>query len=151
MATIGDLCKREVIVATTTMSVTDAAKLMRQHHVGTVVVLDNLNGGSRRPIGLVTDRDIVVEVVAREVPASALTVGDIMYRQLITVGEHEGVFETIQMMRHSGVRRLPVVGSDGRLIGIVAIDDLLGHVAEQLTGLTKVSTREQQYEASQRR
>ncbi len=93
----------------------------------------------------------MVEVTALDLNASTLTVGDIMHRQLITVNEHEGVLETIQIMRYKGVRRLPVVGSEGQLIGIVAVDDLLETLAEQLTGLTKVSAREQQYEASQRR
>ena len=151
MATIAAICKRDVIVAPTSMSVTDAAKLMRRHHVGTVVVIEPAAGGPRRPLGVVTDRDIVVEVVARDMHTGTLTLGDIMLRQPITVNEDDSVFDAIQVMRYRGVRRLPVVGSEGQLIGIVATDDLLEALVEQLAGLSKVGTRRQQYEAAHRR
>lgn len=147
MANIGEFCNREVVVTTREMTVTAAAQLMRQHHVGTIVVCEQMNGGRRIPVGIVTDRDIVVEVVAPELRSDTITVGDIMAPELVTVRETEGVVQTLEVMRARGVRRLPVVGADGLLVGIVSIDDLLGVLAEELTDIAQVAAREQRREA----
>lgn len=147
MANIGEFCNREVVVTTREMTVTAAAQLMRQHHVGTIVVCEQMNGGRRIPVGIVTDRDIVVEVVAPELRSDTITVGDIMAPELVTVRETEGVVQTLEVMRSRGVRRLPVVGADGLLVGIVSIDDLLGVLAEELTDIAQVAAREQRREA----
>jgi CBS domain-containing protein len=152
MATsIGDICNREVAYATRDMTVAAAAKLMRHHHVGSLVVVDQLNGGRRLPIGIVTDRDIVVELTAMELDPATITVGDIMGQELVTARESEGLLEAMEIMRYRGVRRLPIVGGDGQLVGIVTIDDLLEALAEQMTELAKVVAREQVREAVARR
>jgi len=148
--TIGEFCNREVIITTADMTVSAAARLMRQHHVGSIVVVDGKEGGTRTPVGLVTDRDLVVEVLATGLDPNVITVGDIMAPELVTALEGEGLFETMEVMRHKGVRRLPIVGNDRRLIGIVAVDDLLEVVAEQLRNLTTIIAREQSREATQR-
>lgn len=151
MTTIGELCNREVVVVTRDTPVTEAARLMRQHHVGTVVIVEQANGNRRLPLGIVTDRDIVVEIVATELDPRTLTVGDITVRELVTARESEGLLETMEIMRYKGVRRLPIVDDEGRLVGIVAIDDLLEVLAEELMELTKVVVREQAHEAQTRR
>jgi CBS domain-containing protein len=151
MANIGEICNREVIVTTADTTVAAAAKLMRQYHVGTVVVCERTNGEKRIPLGIVTDRDIVVEVVAPELRADTITVGDIMEPELVTAVETEGVVQTLEIMRHRGVRRLPIVGVEGHLVGIVAIDDLLGVIAEELTDIAKITAREQNREAARRK
>jgi CBS domain-containing protein len=151
MANIGELCNREVIVAPPGTSITEAAKLMRHHHVGSIVIVDEADGGLRMPIGILTDRDIVMEVCATDLDHNLLTVGDIMSRDLVTARETEGVLETMEIMRYKGVRRLPVVGEEGQLTGIVSVDDLLDVVAEELGELTKVLAREQAREAAARR
>lgn len=151
MATIGELCNREVVIASPDTTVTAAAKLMRRHHVGSVVVVDEANGGLRMPVGILTDRDIVMEVCATEIDPSVITVGDIMSSELVTTREEEGVLETMQTMRYKGVRRLPVVGDDGQLTGIISVDDLLDVLAEELGELTKVLARERAREAAARR
>ena len=152
MAThIGEICTREVVFTTRDATVATAAKLMRHHHVGSLVVVEQLNGGKRLPIGIVTDRDIVVELTAMGLDPSAITVGDIMAGPLITARENEGLLEAMEIMRYKGVRRLPIVGTDGQLVGIVTIDDLLEVLAEQLTELAKVVAREQAREATARR
>lgn len=138
---IGEICNREVVIVTRETPVIEAARLMRQYHVGDLVVV-NEPSGLRRPVGIVTDRDIVIEVVAMEVAPEALRVGDIMSAELATVRETEGVFETIRYMRDKGIRRLPVVDRDGWLQGIVTLDDLLLLLAEEMGEMAKLITRE---------
>ena len=147
---VGELCIRQVVVAPRNASVLDAAKLMRQHHVGDIVVTDDI-AGRRVPVGIVTDRDIVLEVLAQELDATSLSAGDIMSSDLITVRENEGVFQTIQLMRAKGARRAPVVNSEGALVGIVSVDDLVELLAEELSQLAKLIAREQKLEAELRR
>lgn len=146
---IGEFCNREVVFALRKTSITEAAQLMRQYHVGDLVVVDVVEG-KRVPVGIVTDRDIVIEIIAPSLLLSDLTAGDIMSPQLISVQEKEGVFETIRLMRANGIRRMPVVNHDGGLEGIVSADDLLDLLAEEITELAKVAPREQAREARTR-
>jgi CBS domain-containing protein len=139
------------VLAARDTPVVAAAKLMRQYHVGTVVVFDGTNGDNRIPVGIVTDRDLVVEIVATELDPKTITIGDVMAPELVTARETEGLSETMEIMRYRGVRRLPIVGDDGQLVGIVSIDDLLEVLAEQMTDLTKIVSREQAHEAQARR
>ncbi len=146
---IGEICNREVVVVTRETSVAEAAQLMRQHHVGDVIVVME-EGGRRTPVGILTDRDVVVEVVAAGLDPATLTVGEIMAPDLATVKEKTGVFEAIRYMRDKGVRRMPVVGEGGELVGIVALDDLLDLLAEELGSLARLVAREQNREAKLR-
>lgn len=146
---IGEICNREVVIAEKALSVREAAHLMRNHHVGDLVVVEE-RGGRKHPVGIVTDRDIVVEVVAPGVNPEALTVVDIMGAKLATVRENEGVFEALRYMRSKGVRRMPVVDGDGGLVGIVTLDDLLSLLAEEMTELAKLVSHERQREATAR-
>lgn len=147
---IGEICNREVIVVAPETTISEAVQLMRQHHVGDVVVVTEA-GGRRQPVGIVTDRDVVVEVVATGLDPAVLTVGDIMVPDLATVPEKTGVFEAIRYMRDQGVRRMPVVGEDGSLIGILALDDLLELLGEELGALARLVAREQGKEVQNRR
>jgi CBS domain-containing protein len=124
---------------------------MRHHHVGTLVVVEQMNSGKGVPVGIVTDRDVVIEVMATGLDPNAITVGDIMDQELVTARESEGVLETMQIMRYKGVRRLPIVDKDGQLVGIVSIDDLLEVLAEEFSELAKIMAREQARETSSRR
>lgn len=147
---VGEICNRDVVIAEKSLSVAEAARLMRSYHVGDLVVVEE-KGGRRHPVGIVTDRDIVLEVVAADINPDAPTVGEIMGPQLVVVRESEGVFESIRYMRAKGVRRIPVVDAEGSLLGIVTLDDLLGLLAEELTELAKLVSREQQREAASRK
>lgn len=147
---IGEICNREVVYAARDTTVQAAAKLMRHYHVGSLVVIDDF-GGKRIPVGIVTDRDIVIEVDATELDPKVITIGDIMTSQLVTVPESEGMLETMEVMRAKGVRRLPVVGGEGQLVGIVTIDDLLEILAEELTDLTRIVSKEQAREMQSRK
>lgn len=146
---IGDFCKRDVVVTDRNTTVMDAAKLMREHHVGAVVVIGNENGGAQ-PVGIVTDRDIVVEILACGLDPETILVEDIMLESLHTVGEKEGVFTTIRLMREHGVRRLPVVNESGYLEGIVSLDDLIALLATEIEEVSKLLVRERVKENRQR-
>lgn len=146
---IGELCNREVMFAIRKTSITEAAQLMRQYHVGDLVVVD-LVEGKRVPVGIVTDRDIVIEIIGDSLSVDDFTVGDIMRQQLISVQEKDGVIETIRLMRAHGIRRIPVIDEEGGLAGIVSVDDMLDLLAEELTELAKVAPRAQAWEARNR-
>src|SRR5512143_2263590 len=146
---VGELCNREVVIAEKTLPVTEAARLMRSRHVGDLVVVEE-KGGRMHPVGIVTDRDIVVEVVAAGVNADALKVGDIMGLDVATVRESEGLFEALRYMRDKGVRRMPVVDSSGGLVGILTLDDVLGLLAEEMAERAKLVSHERQREVTGR-
>ncbi len=147
---IGDICNREVIVVEPNSSVLDAAKLMRQQHVGDVVVAEK-HDGKCVPVGIVTDRDLIMEIVAPELDPSVITVSDIMTLDFSTMKQDAGVFEAIQYMREKAIRRLPVVDEDETLVGIVTYDDLVELLSEELSALAGLVVREQQKEIATRR
>jgi predicted transcriptional regulator len=142
---VGELCNREVVVVAQEATVLDAAKLMRRYHVGDLVVVEERQGRSF-PIGILTDRDIVIELIAAEVDFEAVKVGDVMAYELLSVGEEEAVADTIKLMRDKGVRRVPVVNRQGSLEGIIAVDDLLDLLAEQMKDIVGLIGRERQKE-----
>ncbi len=147
---VGEVCNREVVITGKSFSVVEAAQLMRSHHVGDLVVVED-RAGRKFPVGIVTDRDIVVEVVAAGVNSEALKVGDIMSPEVATIREDEGLFEALRYMRDKGVRRMPVVDREGVLVGILTLDDLLSLLAEELTELAKLVSHERQREATLRK
>jgi CBS domain-containing protein len=122
---------------------------MRRFHVGALVVCRGAEG-QRVPVGLVTDRDIVVEVLGEEVGVATVVVGDIMSAELLTARESDDLWETLQRMRHSGVRRLPVLDEQGYLQGILTMDDVIELLADELAQLAKLVAREQTMEKASR-
>ena len=146
---VSEICNREVVYALRENSTLEAAKLMRQHHVGDLVVVDD-KAGVKVPVGIVTDRDLVVEIMGPELDPNAITVGDIMTPELAVVKEDEGLYESIQYMRAIGVRRLPVVSSNGGLVGILTLDDMLELLAEELSMLAKLVGHEHEKESINR-
>jgi CBS domain-containing protein len=145
MPSTGEICDRDVVITDPSSSVPELARLMREYHVGDVVVVDRA-GGQPVPIGIVTDRDLVVQVLAAEVSPTALTAADVMSDQLVMVAEHEEVWDALETMRANGVRRVPVVDEQRALVGILALDDLLDLLAEELAHLVRLIAREQQRE-----
>jgi CBS domain-containing protein len=139
---VGEICNREVNVVERGVSVREAAALMREFHVGDLVVVEE-RAGVRMPVGIITDRDIAIEVAAMGVDPEAVSVGEVMGPELVTAGENETVYETLQRMRQHGVRRVPVVDPRGGLAGIVSVADLLEFLAEEMSSLSKIESREQ--------
>ncbi len=146
---VGSLCKREVVLISERDSVLTAARRMRDDHVGTLIVVDDLE--SRRPVGIVTDRDIVVSGVAQAYDElGTLEIGDVMSRELISAREDEPLEDVLKRMRRQGIRRIPVVRPNGSLVGILALDDVLEFFAEQLEDVAGLVFREQQIEQTMR-
>src|SRR5579862_2257857 len=127
-----DICKRDVVTIREAEELTAAARLMREKHVGYLVVIEpELGEAAVTPVGVITDRDIVVAVVARETDPRALKVGDVMTRQPVLAREDGTVSAALHHMREIGVRRLPVVDRGGRLVGVLSLDDVLDALAEE--------------------
>jgi CBS domain-containing protein len=119
--------------------------MMRERHVGDLIVVDEVDGG-RVPVGIVTDRDIVLGVISLKLDPDVFTVGDLLHAELITARETQGIFETIEQMRVQGVRRMPIVNEKGYLVGIVSLDDLVRHIASELNKIANLMTWEQERE-----
>lgn len=139
--TAGEYCNRDVVVIEKSESVREVVKLMRSNHVGDVVVIEKRDQ-SVIPLGILTDRDIVVELVAEDVDLDAVNVGDVMSDQLVTVDNGMKLLDAIKLMRIKGVRRLPVVNAEGELQGILTVDDLLELIVEQLSDIVGLVVNE---------
>jgi len=142
---IGKICTVKTIVCTLDESIQGAALLMRQHHVGDLVVVQ-VRDGEKIPVGILTDRDIVVSVIALGLDPASLEVGDVMSDDLLTTDESEDVYELIERMRLRGIRRVPVVNRDGALSGIVSADDLLEFLAQEMGELSRIASHQQSQE-----
>jgi len=137
---VGEICERNVVTVRKSDELTSAARLMRERHVGYLIVVapivDELtlmvDEPALKPIGVVTDRDIVVAVVARETDPRLLRVGDVMSAEPLVVTEDLSIGAALHEMRRIGVRRVPVVGSGGSLIGVLSLDDIVGTLSEEL-------------------
>ena len=142
---VGDICTSQTIYCSGDETVQGAALLMRQHHVGDLVVIAQPQG-ERVPVGIITDRDIVVSVIALGLDPASLLVSDIMSDALLTAADDDDVYETIERMRARGIRRVPVVNSTGALSGIVSVDDLLEFLAREMGELSRISSNQQAHE-----
>lgn len=146
----GEICNREVVVAYRDMNLFDAAALMRDHHVGSLVVVVD-RATDRVPVGILTDRDVIVAVVAKGLDLRSVDVGEVMSPDLFTVREQDSVTDVLRLMRERGVRRLPVVTTSGALAGIVTIDDVLDILAEEMGDVARAIGRERGRESNVRR
>ena len=146
----GEYCNREVVVVLKSEPVSEAISLMRSHHVGDVVVVETTSTGTK-PVGILTDRDIVLEILAEGVDLGAVSIGDVMSYELVTVTEDTKLIDTIKLMRDKGVRRIPVVNQQGELEGLLSVDDILELLAEQLTDIVDLINKELNREGRLRR
>jgi CBS domain-containing protein len=141
----GSVCKRGVVTVTPTDDLIAAAHVMREKHVGYLIV-----SAGERVIGVLTDRDIVVAVLAREVDARVLKVGDVMTRDPLLIEEEQSIEAVLCHMREAGVRRVPVVDRSGALTGVLSIDDVLERIAEDLLNIAGSIRNEQRMERAVR-
>ncbi len=146
---VGDICNRDVATLGSDASLREAARLMREQHVGDVVIVDAADP-RRTPLGILTDRDIVVEVLARDVDLDSVAIGDTMSFELLSVREEQSIDDAIELMRSKAVRRAPVVDADGGLAGIVSVDDLIGLVARNLAQIYALLVRGRERESELR-
>jgi len=144
---VDEICQKNVVTIGQTEGVTAAVKLMREKHIGYLIVVESeAQAPQPVPIGVLTDRDVVVTVLARTADARELTVGDVMTRKPVVVRDTDSIKVALQEMRRIGVRRLPVVNDDGRLTGVLSLDDLLDSFATQLTDAAQAIRRGQDVE-----
>lgn len=146
---IGSLCVRDVVFSEKTCTIERAAKLMRQHNVGSVIVIAKNENGNK-PIGIFTSRDLVVGIIAEEIDIHTVTLGDVMSDHLITAREDDDFNETIERMRIKGVRRIPVVDQSGCVVGIFSAVDILRILSEKLNNLSVPINQKQKTEVRMR-
>jgi CBS domain-containing protein len=144
-----DLAVRDVETVGVESTLTECAQKMRHTHVGCLVVAEPM-GTALKPLGIVTDRDIVIEAVAPGLDPSTLTAGDVMSRPLSTVRDTDDVLDALAHMREQGVRRLPVLDADGALCGLVSVQDILGALAQQTEAVVGVLMAEHSKESALR-
>jgi CBS domain-containing protein len=134
---IGEVCSREVYIFKAEEPLANAVAEMMKRHIGAIVVVETAPDRVR-PLGIVTDRDVIRGQVSLKKDLSSLTLGDVMTSALLTVSETSGVAQAIERMQARRVRRAPVVNDSGDLVGIVSLDDLLPIVAQELGALARL-------------
>lgn len=141
-----DFATDTVVVADPETTALAAAKLMRKHHVGALVVVDGLE--SNRPVGIVTDRDLVLALMAEGLDPEVFTAGDIMSVELVTASAALDAMDAVQLMRANRLRRIVIVDDEGRLAGIVSMEDLLELLTRELAALTAgvIGSRDREFE-----
>lgn len=147
MPTAGEFCNRTTVIAKKGETLLDVAHRMREHHVGSVIVVEHSEQGAM-PVGILTDRDIVVRVLAAtDRHIHAYRVSDVMTEDVVKAREDEDLLDVLKRMRAYGVRRVPVVNSTGHLQGIIALDDVVDFLQEQITDVSTLFSREATLEA----
>jgi len=141
MARIGDLATQEVVTVNRDMTVKEAAALMREKNVGSVVIVEPA-ADRNRPVGIITDRDVTYEVVALDLDAADMKVGDVMSLDLVTINHDTDLGSALRLMGQQGIRRLPVVDGDGYLTGVFSLDDALQELTGQLEDILLLVRRE---------
>lgn len=147
---VSALCQLDVACCTLQTTILEAASLMRHKHVGDLVVVGN-DDDDRAPIGIITDRDIVLEVLGAGRDPANTAVGDIIRRPVVVVNQDDDAGQALEQMQAHGVRRVPVVDHQGRLAGIITADDLLKCLAADANRLADTIAREQTHEQRARR
>jgi len=143
--TVGTICNRNVLTIRQNQDLDDAIALMRSEHVGDVVVVEERNH-HRYPIGILTDRDILLKILAQRLAISDVDISDVMSFDLVTALDTEPLIEALERMRNYGVRRLPVVNRENHLIGILTLDDVVERIARKLSLVSDIIRNEQSIE-----
>lgn len=142
---LGHVCETDVVTTDAGTSLADAAAAMHRTHVGALVVVERRNNAIW-PVGIVTDRDIAVALTTPH-EGDPPRVGDIMSRTLVVASEHDDFFDGLAKMRRFGIRRLPIIALDGRLRGIITLDDVIDVLSAKLREASAVVPRERRVEA----
>ncbi len=147
---VGRMCSRKVVTARPEESLLAVARRMREEHVGCVVVVEE-HEDRRMPIGMITDRDIVVAIVGRGIERIAgLDARDVVSREIVTAHDGEDVAIALERMLQHGVRRMPVVDSRRTLVGILSTDDVIAEFAEALMAIAQIAAEQRRDERRRR-
>jgi CBS domain-containing protein len=147
---LNSFCILDVACCSPRTTALEAAHLMRRKHTGDLVVIDD-DDQKPSPLGIITDRDIVVEVLGKGLDPAVTTVGSVIRTPVVIAEEGEDSSQVLERMRTHGVRRIPVVGVGGKLVGIVTVDDMLKRLASDAALLTQIVSTEQSHETRARR
>ena len=147
---VGQICQHHPITVHPTDELRTAAKLMREHHIGFLVVVPPASAEAPGPIGVITDRDIVVSTLALDVDPSSVRVGDVMTSSPSIALVDDSVADAVAQMRHRGVRRLPVVGDSCKLVGVISLDDILRQRADEIGAAAAVIAKGRELESRAR-
>lgn len=142
---VGQQCNRGAVAISASSDIAQACRLMRDRHVGFLVVFQE-GDGLRKPIGVLTDRDIVLQVTVHDLQTQLITVGDVMTSKPMIACEDDDLGDALQAMRFAKIRRVPVVDCRGALCGVVALDDAIELVAGMLCSIANSITVEQHRE-----
>ncbi len=134
---IGNYCQVDPVTVKSAATVRAAAELMRQKNVGSVLVMER-----DHPVGILTDRDIALGVIADRLDAEKVKVKDLVNKSLITIPETASIGQAARIMRRNALRRLPVINTKGKLVGIVTSDDVLDLITSELGRLNRATTRQ---------
>ena len=136
--TVGRICSRQVVTVNRDMTVAKAAQSMRGRHVGALLVTNKENIA----IGIITDRDLTLDVLAVGGDPIASKVNDLMSTPLVCCQEDDSVSDAIRVMRKNGIRRLPVVNDEQHASGIFTLDDAVDHLGLMLGDLIGIMKSE---------
>jgi len=132
---VGEICNHKVITVKKTATALDAALLMRRFHVGDVIIVGD-DQAARCPVGIVTDRDLALQIIALRINPETVAVGDLAGNsRLLAARVDDDVDDALEVMRNEGVRRMPVLEEDGTLAGIISVDEILENIVEELAHL----------------
>ncbi len=137
--------ERDVVCLNSTDTAMEAAKAMRENHIGNVVITENRNGKSI-PVGIVTDRDLVVSCMAEGKDLSTCQISELIHGKIVTAREGDSISDLVKLMVNEGVSRLPIVDEDGELAGILSSKRLFQFFAQGLCELTTISQQQQERE-----
>jgi CBS domain-containing protein len=130
--TLAECCSKDVVMASPDSSVVEAARLMEERNVGSIIVTEE-----ERPVGIITDRDIALRVIAQGKRPEETTIRDVMTPDPVTLNGNMEIFEAIEYVTREGIRRLPIVEADGRLVGIITLDDVIGILGKEMSNVSE--------------
>lgn len=145
-----EVCVLDVVCCARSTGIIEAAQLMRKHHTGDLIVVDDPDE-ERVPAGILTDRDIVVEVLGNGLDPANTTVADVMSRKLVIAHEGEDTAVAVERMHQHGVRRVPVVNAHGSLVGVFTLDDAFKLHAARAAEFVEIAAKGQTHERRTRR
>ncbi len=131
---VKNFARKDVLTLKPTESVYEAISLMKERNVGSVVVVDSQN----KPVGIITDRDIALRVAYRGLDPKAVPIEQVMTKDLSVLDENMGLFEALMFIKDKGVRRYPVVNSEGKLTGFFSLDDVLFLLGKELSAVADI-------------
>ncbi|HLE25282.1 MAG TPA: CBS domain-containing protein [Thermodesulfobacteriota bacterium] len=130
---LGNLCRREVVVVNQGTPIKEAVKFMEEKNIGSVIVV-----GNGKPLGIATDRDILLRVVNKGLDPEKSPVDDVMTKEIVTLKEEMGLFEALEQVKGKGIRRFPIVDARGNLKGIMTLDDIIYLLGKEMADVASI-------------